>query len=1110
MYKYIIFLALMFNFCVAQNNNMYKLDYGLRYRAYNDDGHDMCETQCTVNVIYSDGNQQQIAVINDNYNFYHAQIFESPKKISGIRIIAHARRQNYACWRCSCEGAHGYFDQSFYSAECISNDQTYHNGSNATEIGGNISFKITPIHTLEAPVIKTDPILRETYLPTDDKIILSGKTGFDATLYNYQYKFSTESEAEYKNIDSNLYKLDKLTVSAIDLFGVNEYLNHEGKYIDFRLVSCFSGSYPTAKSNTVQLKIFRSSPHIVNSYITHSTCHYSTDGIIKVNLDRPLIENEKLGCEVIDQNGNQDKNIPIGNLKLDSTNSFEIKNLPEGTYNVRIIGSINGIATYSNGANHLKSFVIKKPDPVTFKLTKTDIWCHGGQDGVIKIEANGGNKLEKETEDTKDSCKGINGLSRYCFSLDNGLTWKGFDTEFSHTLMGLTKETYTIQVRDWKGCNALQPNGAILKLSETIQQPQEAVSLSYTSIKQPTFYGGTNGQLVVAIKGGTPFDDHSYAYVWKNSKGVLQTNITPYYDATAKVYYLTLTGIPSDTYTLTVRDKNYTSATNKDGCTVANSTQFLNQPAPIVVKLNVLRSISCNVTNVFGNEADLNPVDGQRDESQDGILQATVTGGVPFTGSDNNGLPYKYIWSKQKLDGSWEIWNDQDATAQYLNHGNYSLNVEDKNGIRLGIYVNNVISQETPVIQFMPQPSKLELQFQKSDISCSAGNNGWITAIPKGGTPPYTYEWTTGATTAQITNLIANNYFVKVVDAKGCFVQGSMLIDQPNGVVINGIVTSPTCHDGVDGSIITTVTGGTPPYTYSWSTGGNTKDIVSLTSGDYQLTVVDSKGCTYYKNFKLDNPDPIVVNLGGNRTLCNGQQLDLDISIPDPQAQYSWTSTQGFSSNSAKVSLTQAGTYTAKVISSKGCLGEDSFVLKTSNVAISSEFFLTSQAYLNDEVILINASNPLGENTSWEIPNTVTIVNQNEKYIVLKFRSLGSYTISLKQTQGDCYALYSKTINVEPKLINPTIGNEAQPFITEFLVTPNPSNGDFQTIVKLAESSPIKLRLYPINGQQPILEKSENGQKSYVLDFNSSLATGTYALILETAKETLVKKIIIY
>ena len=170
----------------------------------------------------------------------------------------------------------------------------------------------------------------------------------------------------------------------------------------------------------------------------------------------------------------------------------------------------------------------------------------------------------------------------------------------------------------------------------------------------------------------------------------------------------------------------------------------------------------------------------------------------------------------------------------------------------------------------------------------------------------------------------------------------------------------------------------------------------------------------------------------------------------------------------------------------------------------------TSQAYLDEDVILVNASNPLGQNTVWEIPANVTIVTQTERYIVLRFSTVGSYTITLKQTQGDCYALYSKVINVEAKSIDSNIGYNVNPFITEFLVTPNPSNGDFNAIVKLEEISPINLRLYALNGQQPLIQVSDSGQKSYLVNFNTQLPSGTYALILETSKQTLVKKIIIY
>lgn len=852
--------------------------------------------------------------------------------------------------------------------------------------------------------------------------------------------------------------------------------------------------YQSLVSNALSFTYLMSAPKVESYFSNDVTCFDSNDGKISIKFDRPLQPNENLTISLIKDN------VPTSfyNVVLDGNNTYTADMLFPGNYQIQVSGSINGTATYSSTIQNPLIAIISKPDPVDFTLSKVDVWCNGGNDGSITIQATGGNLLDATG----------NGI-RYYYSV-NDVNWLPFSTENQHTITGLFPGTYTIKVRDYKECYAKTPQGQDKVLTVVINQPSSPVSLMYTEVKQPTFYGGTNGRIVAAVQGGTRFADNSYNYEWINSTGILQTSITTFYDAGSSIYYITLDGISSDTYTLTVKDKNFNNATNQTGCTVSNSTQFLGQPDPIVVTLQILQTISCNATNTFGNETDFNPADGQRDESQDGIIHANVTGGVPFTGFENNGLSYKFYWKKQLLNGTWVDWNNADATAENLSHGNYSLNVEDKNGIKLGLYTNNLLTQETPVEQFMQQPDKLELAFQNGDISCNSGNDGWVKAIASGGTLPYTYEWTTGDTSDQITNLIANNYFVKVTDAKGCITQGSVTIQQPNGIEIIETTTNPTCNNGNDGNILISIVGGTQPYTYSWSSGQTTKDIYNLESGNYRLTLIDAKGCTYFKDIILENPDSIILDLGEDRTLCNGQTLDLDININDPAAQYYWTSTNGFTATTSAVSLTNPGTYQAKIISSKGCEVQDEVNIVTSNVSIASEFFLTSQAYLDEDVILVNASNPLGQNTVWEIPANVTIVTQTERYIVLRFSTVGSYTITLKQTQGDCYALYSKVINVEAKSIDSNIGYNVNPFITEFLVTPNPSNGDFNAIVKLEEISPINLRLYALNGQQPLIQVSDSGQKSYLVNFNTQLPSGTYALILETSKQTLVKKIIIY
>lgn len=562
-------------------------------------------------------------------------------------------------------------------------------------------------------------------------------------------------------------------------------------------------------------------------------------------------------------------------------------------------------------------------------------------------------------------------------------------------------------------------------------------------------------------------------------------------------------------YSLTVRDANYNAATNKTSCTVANSVTALDDPDPLEVSFEVVRTISCNARNEFGNETDANPQDNQRDESQDGILVAHVKGGIPLAAAKNKGLPYFYTWKKKQNDGSWTLWNDQDQTAEYLSEGTYSLNIEDANGIKLGTYVNNILAEEKDAVQYMPEPSPLKIAFTKFDVGCTTGDDGWAEAHVSGGTTPYTYEWTNGGTSPKIENITTNNYFVIATDAKGCVVQGNIFVGNPNGVFTTETVVNPVCSKANDGSIGLNVTGGNLPYSYLWSTGATTKDLNNLKAGNYEVAITCPDCCVYKKKFVLKDPEAVVVNIGPDRTLCNEQTLDLDATIADQKAQYSWRSTNGFTSDQPKINVSKAGVYQVTVTSGLGCISEDEIVIKTSQAIISSEFLLSSQAYLDEEVILVNTSNPFGESTRWAIPEGVKIIEQKEKYIILKFDAAGVYTIGLEQTQGECYATFSKNITVEKRNGLPNPGTTSQ-FIVDFIVTPNPSNGNFKALVTLENTSAINLRLFSTTGQNTMIQKSESGKKKYEIDFETSLESGMYVLVLETGQQTLIKKIIIY
>jgi hypothetical protein len=762
-------------------------------------------------------------------------------------------------------------------------------------------------------------------------------------------------------------------------------------------------------------------------------------------------------------------------IALSNITSETATNLSHGNYALNIKDR-NGImlGTYVN--NQLTQEIdvtqlMQEPPKLSVTITHGDVFCNGGNDGWATANV-------------------VGGTPPYDYKWSNEVD--------IHKNTVLKAGEYWVFITDAKGCTTQE--------SVIILEPAAPLAIKYAEVFNPTFYKATNGRIVVEVTGGTISSDNAYWFEWKNSKGIIQTTTTTSFSN--GVYTISLTGLPEEIYSLTVRDANYNAATNKISCTVANSFTTLDDPDPLEVTFEVVRTISCNVSNEFGNETDANPQDSQRDESQDGILVAHVKGGIQLQADKNNALPYFYTWKKQQEDGSWIIWNNHDETAENLSDGTYALNIEDANGIKLGTYVNNVLVKEVDVTQYMPEPAKLNLTFTKGNASCNNGDDGWAEAHVSGGIPPYTYEWTNGATTAKIENITTNNYFVLVTDAKGCVVQGSIFVGDPKGILTTETVKNPICYTGNDGSIELNVTGGNLPYSYLWNTGATTKDLKNLIAGNYEVTIYCPDCCVYKKKFTLKDPNPIVVDLGKDRTLCNDQVLDLDATISDDKAQYSWTATNGFTSNQAKVSLTKAGTYHVKVTSDFGCIGEDDIVIKTNQVVISSEFLLSSQAYLDEEVILVNTSNPFGESTQWIIPKGVNIVEQKEKYITLKFDAIGTYTIGLQQTQGECYATYNKNITVEKRSTLPNASTGSK-FIIDFIVTPNPSNGNFKAIVTLENNSAVNLRLFSTAGEFT-MQKNDSGKKKYEVDFNTSLSSGMYILVLETEQQTLVKKIIIY
>ena len=735
-------------------------------------------------------------------------------------------------------------------------------------------------------------------------------------------------------------------------------------------------------------------------------------------------------------------------------------NLDAGNYAVNIEDA-NGIVigVYVNNllANATDvTYLFEEPPLLKLSIKKQDVYCFNGSDSWARAIITGGTP-------------------------PYNILWSNGDT--TEQTSDLSQGRYTVSITDSRGC---QVDGSI-----EIKQPNKPLAIAYTAFATPSTGGASDGWIEAQVTGGTDFTDGIYTYYWHDEAGAILTTQTTT-SIVGGVFQIRLNNIPKGSYYLTIEDANFPLATTGDGCTIIDDKFILYDPIEAVISVHT--PISCHQDNTFNNPY------------SDGTLQVTVTGGLPF----DTGQPYIYYWKKENSSGGFDDLNQNANIAIGLSDGNYALNVADSRGVVIGVYESLNLINPTDIVFDFIEPELLQVSLTATEISCGAGNDGTATVSITGGIAPYDVQWSNGQSTTTATGLIANSYVVYVTDARGCQASGNITIDQPGGLNIEVVErTNPTCFQGNDGAIVLNITGGVSPYTFSWNTGATTTTINSLSEGTYIFELTDANGCTTFTEVVLKHPDEITIDLGEDKTLCTAQTLDLDGSISDANASYIWTSDNGFTANTAQVTVSEAGTYQVTATSALGCTATDTIIVYTADTDIDAEFLISSQVYVDQDVVLINVSDPLGETSQWVIPAGITVVNETPTTITLRFSEIGNYEVGLISTQGTCTQEIFKNIVVEHNSGFPSSGDAENPFIETFTLTPNPNSGVFELYIDLAKPSPIAVRVFDIQGvfifSQPALPTTEE----YTIPMNLNLSVGTYFVVLETANETQLKRIIV-
>jgi len=145
----------------------------------------------------------------------------------------------------------------------------------------------------------------------------------------------------------------------------------------------------------------------------------------------------------------------------------------------------------------------------------------------------------------------------------------------------------------------------------------------------------------------------------------------------------------------------------------------------------------------------------------------------------------------------------------------------------------------------------------------------------------------------------------------------------------------------------------------------------------------------------------------------------------------------------------------------------------------------------------------------WIIPTEAIIVEESNETVTMRFDTPGTYDIVLRSIEGECQENYTKTIIVEEARDLPDVGDADNPFISEFIAYPNPTTGIFSASITLAEEATISIRLYSLISNTPLDDRQLSGESVYNLNYNISLASGVYFLLLETPNGSEIRRVII-
>ena len=530
-------------------------------------------------------------------------------------------------------------------------------------------------------------------------------------------------------------------------------------------------------------------------------------------------------------------------------------------------------------------------------------------------------------------------------SLGTGASWKWYSTNCGTTLAGTGSSitvapttTKTYYVRAEGTCN----NTTCATVTVTISNPTITITKTNVSCN-----GGNNGTATATPSGGTS----PFTYLWNNS----QTTQTA-------------TGLSATTFTVTITDAI--------GCSTS-STVAITQPTALVANAGIGKTICNGSSTTIGGTpsggtspytyswspsaslnfpASSNPtanptITTTYTETVTDSKGCTASNTVTVTVNNLSANPTSATASPVKIckgssdtltvvggslgtGASWK-WYSTNCGTTLAGTGS-SITVAPTTTktyyVRAEGTCNNTTCASVTVTVSSPS-----VTVSKTNVSCNGGSNGSATATPSGGIAPYSYLWSNSGTTSQISNLTSQTYSVTITDAIGCTVSSTVSITQPTALSVSTTSTNVKCNGGNNGSAIASVSGGTSPYTYLWSTSATTAQVTNLTSQIYTVTITDAKNCVDTATVSISQPAVLTDSMSAtDASSCSASDGSASATVSGGISPYTYSWNPSGQTSQTATGL-PADTFIVTISDSAGCILSDTAIVSCVT-GISSSF----------------------------------------------------------------------------------------------------------------------------------------------------------------------------